>query len=84
MTGNEKKEREFHQCLKDAGCDENTAEKILKCRREGKTEEELKWLAAARKKLLDDVHEGEKKISCLDYLCFHIQKEQENKKETDK
>lgn len=60
------------QNLKDAGCSQDTVECCLFCLEHGKKEELLKRLEKHRKGLLDEVHEGEKQIDCLDYLVFQI------------
>lgn len=62
------------QNLKDAGCDSKTVEKFMKLREEGDIKEQLDLLCRHRCKLLDRVHREEKKIDCLDYLVYQIQK----------
>lgn len=60
--------------LKAAGFEEKLVEEYLRCRREGKTEEQLQLLAAKRERILAQVHREEKQIDCLDYLVYQIGK----------
>lgn len=62
------------QNLKDAGCDTGTIEEFLVLDGEGKTREQLKLLARHRQQLLDRVHREEKRIDCLDYLVYQLNK----------
>ena len=65
---------EIIQNLKDAGCDKATVEHFMKLGETGDTQEQLKLLSIHRKQLLDRVHREEKRIDCLDYLVYQIQK----------
>ncbi len=65
------------QNLLDAGCDEETIRRFEEMKRAGNVKGQLKVLAEYRQKLLDCVHEKEKKISCLDYLVYELRKETE-------
>lgn len=61
--------------LRDAGCDSDTI-----CRCEGlahdkKKGELLRVLSLHRRALLDTVHESERRIDCLDYLIYQIEKQ---------
>ena len=61
--------------LKDAGCDSDT---IRRCEilAQGKKKGELmRILSQHRRALLDTVHEHEKRIDCLDYLIYQIEKQ---------
>ena len=62
------------QNLEDAGCDPDTVEEFLALDVEGKTGEQLKLLARQRRQLLDRVHREEKRIDCLDYLAYQLNK----------
>ena len=66
--------QEIIQNLKDAGCDKATVEHFMKLGETGDTQEQLKLLSIHRKRLLDRIHSEEKKIDCLDYLVYQIQK----------
>ncbi len=74
----EKKEREaVIQNLKDAGCQEGFVERFLTCYDREEGEEQLKLLESWREELLNQVHVGEQKISCLDYLVYRLKKVQQ-------
>ena len=60
--------------LKDAGCDARTVERFVELEEEGKTREQLDLLANHRRQLLERVHKEEKRIDCLDYLVYQMQK----------
>ena len=58
--------------LNDAGCDETTKKTFLDLCSQGKLKEGLHLLQRHRMTLLDDVHEGQKKIDALDFLLFKM------------
>ena len=58
--------------LRDAGCDTDTIAKFLQYREEGEMTRQLQLLAAHRARLLEGIHQGEKRITCLDYLIYQI------------
>lgn len=60
--------------LLDVGCSEDMISAFMKCRKAGNDEESFRMLRGQRKCLLDEVHRGEKKISCLDYLIYQIKR----------
>lgn len=62
------------QNLEDAGCDAGTVERFLSLMEGGRTEAQLELLSAQRRRLLDRVHREERRIDCLDYLVYQIQK----------
>ena len=63
---------ELSQALRDAGCDEVTATELMKLYAEGQTAKAQKLLSQHRKELLDGIHAEERKISCLDYLVYEM------------
>lgn len=68
--------------LYDAGCNEEEIACFIKMNTQGDRKGQLQLLAKHRKKLLGDVHAGEKKISCLDYFVHKIRnndQERQNK-----
>lgn len=65
---------EIIQNLKDAGCGPNTVKRFLALWEQGQTKEQLELLAQHREQLLDKVHKEEKRIDCLDYLVYQIEK----------
>lgn len=70
------------QNLKDAGCERDTIENFMEYAKEDKVGEQLKLLVKHRCLLLDKVHEEQKKIDCLDYLIYQIQKQRNERKKT--
>lgn len=56
--------------LKDAGCSEADIERYLKLRADGKELEQSRFLSAHRVKLLEQIHESQEKLDCLDYLLY--------------
>lgn len=64
-----------YQNLKDAGCDEQTAKDCMAFAKDGNLGGMLPILQQYRKVLLSSVRSGQKKIDCLDYLIYKIQKE---------
>lgn len=62
------------QNLEDAGCDLKTVKEFLTLDGEGKTGEQLRLLERHRQQLLERVHREEKKIDCLDYLVYQLNK----------
>ncbi|MDO5336864.1 MAG: hypothetical protein Q4E89_05295 [Eubacteriales bacterium] len=73
----ENKQREsVIQNLKDAGCSESFVENFLICYDRQENEKQIQLLESWRRDLLHRVHKEEKKISCLDYLIYRIQKAQ--------
>ena len=64
-----------YQNLKDAGCDEQTIEKCMELIKRKNYRGLLPIISDYRKSLLNTVRLGQKKIDCLDYLIYKIQKE---------
>lgn len=62
--------------LKDAGCDEEFIERYCKC--ENDRRQCKKMLSEHRRRLLEQLHEKEDNVSCLDYLVYKIKKDEEN------
>lgn len=63
------------QNLKDAGCKEDVIKRFMNYAMEGKLKQQLKLLAKHRCLLLDEIHEEQKKIDCLDYLIYKMKKQ---------
>ena len=66
------------QNLEDAGCREETVKEFLDLRDEGNVQAQLKLLSQHRKELLDKVHQEERCISCLDYLVYQMEKDDQD------
>jgi hypothetical protein len=71
---NNRDEGAVAQNLKDAGCDENTIADFMQKLRQGNELEGLKILQLHRRFLLNQLHDEQKKIDCLDYLVYKISK----------
>ena len=65
----------IYQNLKDAGCDAQTTEGCMSFVKSGNAKGMLPLLQRYRKALLGTVRSGQRKIDCLDYLMYKIQKE---------
>ncbi len=62
--------------LEDAGCSDEIVQQFMEFQDKGEEEKQLLLLSDYRKSLLDQIHREEKKIDCLDYLVYRIQKKQ--------
>lgn len=67
-------EEDIVQNLKDAACDETTIRAFLQSLQGGKMLEGIRLLRAHRRCWLDELHREQKRIDCLDYLLFRLQK----------
>ena len=68
----------LRQNLIDAGCDQDTVQQCMELAQGKKTAEMKRILARHRQTLLDTVHAGQKQIDCLDYLVYHIEKQEKS------
>ena len=64
----------LRQNLVDAGCDPVLTERFILLTGQGREKEALALLAKHRKNLLEHCHTAERKIDCLDYLVYHMEK----------
>ena len=60
--------------LEDAGCGREFAEHFLALESAGQHQEQLKLLSNHRRYLLDCLHREERRIDCLDYLVYQLEK----------
>lgn len=67
----------LYQNLMDAGCGEALAGQILRLMAAGEKQEGLALLAGHRRRLLECCHAEQKKIDCLDFLVYHMEKSKE-------
>ena len=65
----------LRQNLIDAGCDQDTVQRCMELAQGKKTAEMKRILARHRQTLLDTVHASQKQIDCLDYLVYHMEKQ---------
>lgn len=61
--------------LIDAGCGQEFIAEFMDGFRKNNISEDLKLLAAHRRLLLDNLHMEQKRIDCLDYLAYKMEKE---------
>lgn len=64
----------IEQNLRDAGCDEECIRQFMADLDEKREQEGLKLLRKHRSKLLDAMHREQKRIDCLDYLVYEMQR----------
>lgn len=61
------------QNLKDAGCTPEFVKAFMELVEEGRRDAQLKMLFDHRQRLLDRIHENQRRLDCLDYLKYQIQ-----------
>lgn len=59
------------QNLKDAGCTDEMAERFMTL--QDSEDQQIRLLSGHRKRLLETLHQVEKRIDCLDYLIYQMQ-----------
>ena len=74
MTNNTSSIQTIIQNLKDAGCNEDTIDRFMECMKNGASKEQLRILSQHRRELLDKIHIEQKRIDCLDYLVYQIER----------
>ncbi len=62
------------QNLRDAGCSDEFIATFMRVWEVGTTEEQLRLLSCQRCRLLDCVHAEQRKLDCLDYLRYQLEK----------
>ncbi len=62
------------QNLRDAGCSDEFMVQFMRVWGAGTTEEQLRLLSCQRCRLLDRVHTEQRKLDCLDYLRYQLEK----------
>ena len=65
----------FRQNLIDAGCGPELVRQCAALARQNETSELMHVLSRHRRLLLDTVHQNEKRIDCLDYLIYQLEKQ---------
>ena len=60
--------------LEDAGCGPEVTERFWALESAGQHQEQLKLLSDHRRHLLDCLHREERRIDCLDYLVYQLEK----------
>lgn len=72
------KQETIVQNLKDAGCTDDFVARFLQMMKRGSTAEQLRLLSSQRSLLLEQLHIEQKKLDCLDFLRYSLQKQAEN------
>ena len=67
-------EEDIRQGLLDAGCDAVLIQGYLEAARSGDRRKCLLLLERRRRALLDEIHGGQKRLDCLDYLRYQLKK----------
>lgn len=65
----------LRQNLVDAGCEQEVIQRCVELAQQKRTREIKRILARHRQTLLDVLHVNEKRIDCLDYLVYNIEKQ---------
>ncbi|MCI8388620.1 MAG: hypothetical protein HFE63_09170 [Clostridiales bacterium] len=68
------KEVLIRENLKDSGCGSELTERVIQLIKFGNINETLQLLSDHRKTVLDNCHAEQKKIDCLDYLVYQLEK----------
>ena len=68
------------QNLEDAGCSAEFIQKYLEISASGGTSVRLRLLESQRKEVLGQLHAEQRKLDCLDYLRYQLQKDQKNQR----
>ena len=63
---------QVHECLADAGCDEELIKQFEACQSSGCQKEQLRLLGDYRRLLLERIHAEQKKLDLLDYLIWNV------------
>lgn len=71
-----KKIEDIIQNLKDAGCSEQQMKDICSMYEDGRIQDMIRSLRCHRCRLMDQLHESQSKVDCLDFLVYQIEKEQ--------
>lgn len=65
---------DFSCCLKDIGCDQQMIAEFLKDEHRCDVDKQLSILEKQRRITLDQLHDNQKKIDCIDYLIYQLKK----------
>ena len=60
--------------MKDAGCGEETIIKVCRMYADGQAKDAVKALRKHRCSLMEQMHESQRKIDCLDFLVRQMEK----------
>ena len=76
MTERTKRKQDVGTNLVDAGCDNELIEQFMDLLKTGRKEARLSLLTKHRRYLLDCYHADQKRIDCLDYLLYQMNRNQ--------
>ena len=62
------------QNLRDAGCPPEAITGFMHCMESGEVKKGLMLLEQQRRELLAGIHEGQRKLDCLDYLVYQMRR----------
>lgn len=60
--------------MKDFGCDEETIHKFIDCFEKHDKAGQKKILKDCRDKIMNDLHENQKKVDLLDYMAYQLER----------
>ena len=63
------------QNLRDAGCPETFVRSFLARYATSTPSEQMQMLHEQRERLLEQLHDSQKHLDCMDYLCYQIRKQ---------
>lgn len=62
--------------LQDAGCSDGMIQKYLQMQMDGRRQDQYRLLSMHRATLLNQIHDDQQMIDCLDYLIYTLKKGQ--------
>lgn len=80
MIGYQVCAEETVQCLKDYGCDDRMTELFLAYGQESRTRDQIRLLSRQRQSLMNDLHETQKRVDCIDYIIRKLEQRELLKK----
>lgn len=71
---------EILNSMSDCGCSEAQAEQFLALKENCCSESCIRYLKRHRKQLLDEIHQMQKNVDCVDYLIRELERQKETGK----
>ena len=68
-------EQAVKECLLDVGCPEDSAQAVERLINAGQLGDALHQMRIIRCDLMDEMHQSQRKVDCLDYLIRQAEKE---------
>ena len=69
-----KNEKEFRRKLRDCGCSPKQTKEYLELVESGKPEDQIGFLKRRRNEALDELHNAEEQIYCIDFCIYELEK----------